>query len=186
MSLDFFLGAKHLFPVKHNGEWYDRYLFTTPTAVLNLVPDLKSIVGEIWFPFKVQWPWQRMTVVPAYGILNFNLAQTPLTLSFKDYAIFDDAMFAQARKLADVLDQLEKIKNAQNNKPKTLIPLAVGVGADPSFVSDFDQDGLSDALEIFYGTDPANPDTDNDKFLDGEEVRRGYSPKGDGRFTIDD
>ncbi|MHA1359647.1 MAG: SBBP repeat-containing protein, partial [Candidatus Helarchaeota archaeon] len=35
---------------------------------------------------------------------------------------------------------------------------------------DSDGDGLSDILENFYGTNPANPDTDNDGLLDGEEV----------------
>lgn len=35
---------------------------------------------------------------------------------------------------------------------------------------DSDEDGLSDMLEYWYGTNPLNPDTDGDGYLDGEEV----------------
>lgn len=35
---------------------------------------------------------------------------------------------------------------------------------------DSDEDGLSDMLEYWYGTDPLNRDTDGDGYLDGEEV----------------
>lgn len=42
---------------------------------------------------------------------------------------------------------------------------------------DRDGDGLSDVLEKKYGTDPGDPDTDNDGLSDGEEVSRyGTSP----------
>jgi hypothetical protein len=46
---------------------------------------------------------------------------------------------------------------------------------------DSDNDGLSDKNEInLYQTDPNNPDTDSDGYLDGEEVNNGYNPLGDG------
>lgn len=45
---------------------------------------------------------------------------------------------------------------------------------------DSDQDGLTDAQEAVYGTDPHNPDTDGDGFTDGAEVRGGYDPLGPG------
>lgn len=42
---------------------------------------------------------------------------------------------------------------------------------------DTDNDGLNDQYEIdIYNTNPNNPDTDGDGYLDGEEVRNGYSP----------
>jgi len=41
---------------------------------------------------------------------------------------------------------------------------------------DSDQDGLSDAEEKTYGTDPHNPDTDGDGYSDGAEVKAGYDP----------
>jgi|GEM_PF-3514177 hypothetical protein len=41
---------------------------------------------------------------------------------------------------------------------------------------DRDQDGLSDGDEIRLMTKPNNPDTDNDGYIDGLEVIRGYNP----------
>lgn len=42
---------------------------------------------------------------------------------------------------------------------------------------DGDLDGLSNQEEIeIYGTDPQNPDTDGDQFLDGEEIALGFDP----------
>ena len=48
---------------------------------------------------------------------------------------------------------------------------------------DTDKDKLFDREEVkVYKTDPLNPDTDGDGFLDGEEVKSGYNPKGEGRL----
>ncbi len=41
---------------------------------------------------------------------------------------------------------------------------------------DDDGDGLPNADEALWGTDPKNPDTDGDNFLDGEESKAGYNP----------
>lgn len=48
--------------------------------------------------------------------------------------------------------------------------------------TDADGDGLTDALERHYGTDPLNPDTDGDGYNDGVEVQAGYNPLGEGRL----
>jgi len=48
---------------------------------------------------------------------------------------------------------------------------------------DGDNDGLSDVEETAYGTDPKNPDTDGDGFLDGAEVEKGFNPNGSGKLT---
>lgn len=50
------------------------------------------------------------------------------------------------------------------------------------FQRDTDADGLPDFAESFYGTDARNPDTDGDSYLDGEEIRYGYSPLGLGKL----
>lgn len=42
---------------------------------------------------------------------------------------------------------------------------------------DADSDGLSDADEAKYGTDPRNPDADGDQLKDGLEIRLGSDPK---------
>ncbi|MEA3464242.1 MAG: hypothetical protein U9R14_04190, partial [Patescibacteria group bacterium] len=48
---------------------------------------------------------------------------------------------------------------------------------------DSDDDGLNDLEEMSkYFTDPNNPDTDSDGYSDGEEVKAGYNPKGEGKL----
>lgn len=41
---------------------------------------------------------------------------------------------------------------------------------------DWDNDGLNNREESFWGTDPNNPDSDGDEYLDGEEVASGHDP----------
>lgn len=48
---------------------------------------------------------------------------------------------------------------------------------------DTDKDGLTDGDEIIlYKTDPLNPDTDGDSYMDGQEIKSGYDPKGPGKL----
>jgi len=49
---------------------------------------------------------------------------------------------------------------------------------------DTDHDGLSDADEPKYGTDPKKADTDDDGYDDATEIKNGYNPLGSGRFNI--
>lgn len=59
---------------------------------------------------------------------------------------------------------------------------------------DTDGDGLTDAEEVLYGTDPTNPDTDGDGVNDGDEIAAGTDPTvpdardsdGDGLVDADD
>ena len=46
--------------------------------------------------------------------------------------------------------------------------------------ADNDKDGLNNQDEEYYHTDPNNPDTDGDGYIDGEEVMSGYNPLGAG------
>lgn len=48
----------------------------------------------------------------------------------------------------------------------------------PKKGQDTDSDGLTDAEEILYGSNPNNPDSDSDGFLDGVEVFHLYNPAG--------
>ena len=49
---------------------------------------------------------------------------------------------------------------------------------------DEDRDGLTLFQEYSYLTDPFDPDSDQDNYTDGEEVRKGYSPTGNGRMDV--
>ncbi len=42
--------------------------------------------------------------------------------------------------------------------------------------NDYDNDGLSDRMELNFHTDLNNPDTDGDGYLDGQEIKNGYDP----------
>ena len=46
----------------------------------------------------------------------------------------------------------------------------------PPSAVDSDNDGLTDAQEEFYGTDPYNPDTDGDGYTDYTEIQKGTDP----------
>lgn len=57
------------------------------------------------------------------------------------------------------------------------------IGTDPSN-PDTDNDGLSDSDEVIvWKTDPSNPDSDGDSYLDGQEIANGYNPLGAGKLT---
>ncbi|MDD4290251.1 MAG: gamma-glutamylcyclotransferase [Patescibacteria group bacterium] len=46
----------------------------------------------------------------------------------------------------------------------------------PNILQDLDEDGLLDIYESFYNSDPRDPDTDRDSYLDGNEVLYAYNP----------
>ena len=48
---------------------------------------------------------------------------------------------------------------------------------------DSDQDGLPDYIEEVLGTDANNSDTDGDGYSDFEEIKNGYNPLGDEKYT---
>ena len=62
--------------------------------------------------------------------------------------------------------------NAGNEDAISITPYAGAPWNDAGVESEFDQF----LLEFGYPTDPFNPDTDGDGFLDGEEARAGSSP----------
>lgn len=59
-----------------------------------------------------------------------------------------------------------------------------GDGNPDVFDTDDDGDGLSDADENIFGTDPLNPDTDGDGVSDGQEVTDGSDPLDDSSFVF--
>ncbi len=68
--------------------------------------------------------------------------------------------------------------------PEGAKPISEALGEfEPGGGSDTDQDGLSDAEESAYGTDPERPDSDGDGHRDGDEVDKGYDPLGPGRLN---
>jgi len=64
---------------------------------------------------------------------------------------------------------------SKNSKADILEQLAQNFNMD-NVIDDHDFDGLADWEEEIYKTDPNNPDTDGDGYLDGEEVASGFDP----------
>jgi len=63
----------------------------------------------------------------------------------------------------------------------TELPTSAGEEATTELgFRDQDRDGLYDTFEFAMGTDPTNPDTDGDGVDDGEEVKEGTNPLGEG------
>ena len=88
---------------------------------------------------------------------------------------------AYVRPAAQILNELTE--NAKRSaRPRTLPMLAMPDARLEVFMIDRDHDDLPDSVEQVYGTDPLNPDTDNDTYLDGEEVANGYNPVGGGNL----
>ncbi|MEA1963243.1 MAG: hypothetical protein U9M94_03335 [Patescibacteria group bacterium] len=76
-------------------------------------------------------------------------------------------------------------KNSIGPLPIIFLPIEEISGSPPSIDSntDSDNDNITDSDELkIYHTDPNNPDTDGDGHLDGEEVRNGYNPLGEGKL----
>ena len=60
--------------------------------------------------------------------------------------------------------------------PATAARISSPIKIDYGDTDDSDHDGLKDAEEAVWGSDPYNPDTDGDGYLDGEEVLSGHNP----------
>lgn len=68
------------------------------------------------------------------------------------------------------------------NENLSKIPIGLD---DINYGDDSDADGLADVFEEAIGTDKNDSDTDNDSYLDGEEITHGYTPKGTGKQLAD-
>lgn len=103
------------------------------------------------------------------GKMNLNFS---LDYSFSN---FDTAYVRKPEGAKD----FQKIREAVVEQMETKMPSSIGGSVDK------DKDGLTDAQEKFYGTDPNNPDTDGDGYKDGEEVKNGYDPTIAGSARLD-
>ncbi len=63
-----------------------------------------------------------------------------------------------------------------SEEPSAPTPAPTATPTADEAVEDSDSDGLTNAEEKFYGTDPKVADSDDDGFNDGEEVRAGFDP----------
>ncbi len=72
-----------------------------------------------------------------------------------------------------------------NSNGNANVNATTNVNSNPQAQSstDADKDGLTDAEELVFTTNPSSSDSDGDSFLDGSEVKLGFSPKGSGKLA---
>ena len=95
----------------------------------------------------------------------------------------------QEKNLQQTVEELDNKKETKNQDEASKVDISGQMkeaflwDGDESLSMDKDGDYLLGYEEIhIYQTDPNNPDTDNDGHLDGEEVRNGYNPLGEGKL----
>ncbi|MEY4722835.1 MAG: hypothetical protein RLZZ324_348 [Candidatus Parcubacteria bacterium] len=106
----------------------------------------------------------------------------PVRISAPDGTV-EDITPLLASILASLQEHLPLAKEGSANRVTTGTGGGLGLPVPDTFSpgsEDPDHDGLSNALEAFYGTDPANPDTDGDGMNDGDEIKANRNPAGPG------
>ena len=95
------------------------------------------------------------------------------TLSFSGCSI---QKVEEAENKIPEMEESKEIKNIDSDNDGLLDSEENNLGTNKNN-SDTDQDGLSDFEETEkWKTDPLDPDTDGDSYLDGAEVESGYDP----------
>lgn len=167
--------TKRLPSVKSDGARFSRYAFiVNDDSLLKEIPVLSYAQGEIWVGQKDGLPIRLEFSIPD---ARSDLSKIAAFISYEDH--FPKGPPTYVRFLPEVLTEFAQFRSGKKVVPTRLQPLSAG-GSISAFTEDFDHDRLSDALEVFYRTDPGNSDTDNDTYLDGEEVEQNLNPVGDG------
>lgn len=127
-----------------------------------------------------------IVIIGVAGYIAYNLIVQPaqedgVVTSIDDSEIIDDE--DQIITDQSTLEELEpEIIDIDSDGDGLLDSEEERYGTDP-FNPDTDQDGLGDREETqVYDTDPLNPDTDGDSYLDGQEVAGGFNPNGEGKL----
>lgn len=84
----------------------------------------------------------------------------------------------------DAADALAAQKAAEEAAAQRAVEEAAKAAAIPVPGKDTDSDGLTDVEELLYGTNFRDPDSDEDTFLDGNEVFHRYHPLGTAPATL--
>lgn len=164
----------------------DAYSSLYLESVDDMLAEYKLPDGEIWigkqdyYPYRIKFssPLEDMLLKSmksssgnkvtgtASMTMNFSNFNEPINLTPpKDY-----------KDLETITDEFSKAlygdKAATDGAPDEAIDLS----------ADADNDGLTNDEEDYYQTDPKKADTDDDGYLDGQEVDNGYNPNGSGKL----
>lgn len=91
---------------------------------------------------------------------------------------FDDSSTQVVEVPEDPIEEPEPDLEPEPEPEPEIIELIQGTDAD--------SDGLSDIEEVLYGSNSRDPDTDDDTYLDGNEVYHLYNPRADSPAEIED
>jgi hypothetical protein len=159
--------------------------------------DLHAYKNFISFDIKDQEEFQKGKFAMTVNLKNFN---APLNIQKPSESLsFDEVInkFMEIQMQKAMEKEMEKL-NAQENAfiltssstefgmPRTnefgIKPLST---ANNDWEIDSDKDGLSDKEEtLIWKTNPNNPDTDADGYLDGAETKSGYDPLQKGKKLV--
>ncbi len=143
---------------------------TLPIEVITIIQNLSSVTGEIWISSANSLPLR----VTLSGLNNNDRFALDLSLSGFNEAV-NIAAPSNSKPLGLAIFQLF------DQVAKSGVEIE---GISPAMFIDEDDDGLYDSLEELYGTVVGQIDSDNDGYSDGEEVKNGYNPAGDGRLPF--
>jgi LPXTG-site transpeptidase (sortase) family protein len=119
--------------------------------------------------------WKSTLVLSAIALSVFGVSFASLT-----YGSYENT---EAAELDIVLTKAEARYFGVD--PFWLKRYGLTVETEADVFADADRDGLTLREEYRYLTDPTDADTDDDTYLDGSEVKKGYSPLGAGRLDMD-
>lgn len=136
--------------------------------------DVQPVIGEIWIG-KKDFNLYRIKSYYDFSknLDNYWTAGVDVKIKNYDQAIQFD--------IPDKAKTPEEIYDMYNLSGQTT--LLKELEEAKNLEVDTDKDGLGDIEEKYkYGTNPNNPDTDGDSYLDGDEVKNEYNPNGEGRL----
>lgn len=161
------------------------------SLILARVKSWGPLTGEVWIG-KNDWKFRKIVVSSLLDKASggarieaqivFSGFNEPFSVKIPDAIDIEDVIGRTAEgRLTLAGDRTLQIKIfGQEEEPGLVIEEPVTEDVVDLPPPDQDSDGLSDADEAFYGTDPLNPDTDGDGYPDGVEVANGKNPNGPG------
>ena len=139
---------------------------------------------ELWINKKELLPMKVSFVTNAKPNESFESLKIDSTLLFKS---FNKPVTLQAPDSAqDIKEAISGYMSGftvSTSDSSNTNPVITNEIATTTATIDSDNDGLTDDEEKIYGTDPYNPDTDGDGYMDGAEVKGGYNPSGSGKLV---
>lgn len=119
---------------------------------------------------------QRETAVAALALAEFRLTSESGLRAELEVRVTQEQLTAEVDQAARQATRQAETEATASALEAMVTALAESPIGSPQPEPDTDGDGLTDAEEIFYGTDPDTADSDGDGLSDGAEVQHGTNP----------